>query len=319
MAKTLQEYIDWLDHQDRIWPKPPPPVPVKATPYLKPLDGIRAVTWSVYGTLLRISDGRLQFDDPQELRMQVALEKTIREFNMWHSMTRKPGEPWKQMYDQYKTLLEQKRMAATRHKGDVVEVDVREIWSTVVSRLEAKEYTYDRGFYGDRDELAEKIAYFFHASLQGVEAAPHALTTLSAVAQSDVTQTLLDDGQSFTFAQMLRALGEQGTLPPPGDLFSFECLTLSFQESVRKPSNTLFRNCLQRLEHSGISPSETVHVGSGLGDNLAVAGRLGMRTVLYAGDKLGFAATKEDVLNAELRPDRLITDLNQLREILQIG
>lgn len=302
-----------------MWPKPPDSVPVNATPYLKPLPGIRAVVWSVYGTLLRISEGRLQFDDPQELRMQVALDKTVREFNMWHSMTRKPGEPWKQMYQQYKSLLEQKQMTSTRHKGDVVEVDVREIWRTIVSRLEKKEYTYDRGFFGDRDELAEKIAYFFHASLQGVEAAPHALTTLSAISQSGLTQALLDDGQSFTLAQMLRAFGEQGTLPPPGDLFSFECLTLSFLEGVRKPSNTLFRICADRLRHAGISPEETIYVGSRLRDDLAVAGGLGLRTVLYAADKTGFHATKEDVQSAELRPDRLITDLNQLREILRIG
>ena len=54
-----------------------------------------------------------------------------------------------------------------------------------------------------------------------------------------------------------------------------------------------------------------------IGD-LAVAGRLGMRTILYAADQTGFDASKDDVQNAELRPDRLITDLNQLREILRI-
>lgn len=319
MAKTLQEYIDWLEHQNHIWPKPPPAVPVNARATLKPLGNIAAVVWSVYGTLLRISDGQLKFDDPLELRIQIAFDKTIKEFNMWHSMTRKPGEPWKQMYQQYKTLLEQKQMVGTRKKGDVVEVDVREIWSTIVSRLQKKEYTYDRASMGDRDALAEKIAYFFHASLQGVEASPHAAAVLSAVSQSRMLQTLLDDGQSFTFSQTLRALGEQGTLPSPGELFAFECLTFSFQEGVRKPSKTLFRTCLERLSRAGISPQETVYIGSRLRGDLAVARQMGMRTVLFAGDKTGFQATKEEVLDPELRPDRLITDLNQLRDILRIG
>ena len=26
--------------------------------------------------------------------MQIALQKTIEEFKMWHSMSRKPGQPW---------------------------------------------------------------------------------------------------------------------------------------------------------------------------------------------------------------------------------
>ena len=54
---TLQEYIEGLENRNLVWPQPPPIEPVKATPYIKPLSGIRAVTWSVYGTLLRIAEG----------------------------------------------------------------------------------------------------------------------------------------------------------------------------------------------------------------------------------------------------------------------
>ena len=318
MAKSLQEYIEWLDGRDTLWPKLSPAIPVKATPYLKPLTGISAVTWSIYGTLFRIADGRLLFDHPQELRMQVAFEKTIREFNMWHSMTRKPGEPWKQLYDQYKLLLEKNQLAGTKHMGDTIEIDVRTIWRTIVSRLEAKEYTYDRSFFGDRDELAEKIAYFFHANLQGTEAAFEAASTLAAVVESGRKQSLLADGQAFTLAQLLRALQGQATLPPPGDVFAFDCLTLSFQEGVRKPSKTIYRNCLARFEQAGISPGEILHVGSRLRDDLAIARQFGMRTALYAGDQNGFEADKQDVLDPSFRPDRLITSLGQIREILRI-
>ncbi|GAB4153285.1 MAG: hypothetical protein Tsb009_29650 [Planctomycetaceae bacterium] len=316
-AKSLLEYMEWLDSRDILWPQVPPPTPVKATPYLKPLQEIRAVTWSVYGTLVRISDGQLLFDVPQEIRMQVALEKTIREFNMWQSMTRKPGEPWKQMYDQYKTLLDQQRMSATKQKGETIEIDVREIWKTILSRLEAKEYRLDPEM-GDRDAAAEKIAYFFHANLQGVEASPHAAETVATIANSGFTQSLISDGQAFTLGQMLRALSKQVTLPPPGRLFSMNCLTFSFQEGVRKPSKRLFEAGLHRLENLGISPGEVMHVGSRLRDDLAIARQLGMKTVLYAGDQLGFQADKQDVQNPAYRPDRLITNLEQLEAILQL-
>ena len=58
MPQSLTEYAEWLDGRDHTWPVPPPVEPVKATPSARPLDGVAAVTWSVYGTLLRISDGR---------------------------------------------------------------------------------------------------------------------------------------------------------------------------------------------------------------------------------------------------------------------
>lgn len=319
MARTLQQYADWLDSRDLLWPKPPAPRPVKAKPTLKPLRGIRAVTWSVYGTLLRITDGRLLFDPPQQLRIQIALEKTIEEFNMWNSMYRTPGAPWEGMYRQYRKLLDDREMAGTAARGEFPEIRSAEVWQAIITRLQEKEYTWDEGEYGDTVEYAEKIAWYFHSMLQGVEPAAEALQTLTAIADAGLTQTLLADGQSFTMLHLLRALQAQGTLPPPGNLFATGCLTLSASEGVRKPSPSLYTNCLERLSREGIAPEEVLHVGTRLSDDLAVARRCGMRTVLVASDKLSLAARPAELKDRDLRPDRLITQLSQLRDILGIA
>ena len=320
MSKTLMEYADWLDERDElIWPFPPKIVPVKATPSIKPLPGIQAVTWSIYGTLLRISEGQLLFDHPGALPMQVALDKTIHEFNMWNSMTRKPGPPWQSLHDPYMRALDEYRMAGRQHKGDFPEVDSSGIWRKLLQRLQQKEYTYDEEFYGDLNELSDKMAYFFHANLQGVEAVPHALPALRAVVQSGVHQGLLADAQSFTMMQLLRALKRQGTLPSLADLFSVDCMTLSFQEGVRKPSVSLYRDCVERFKELGIAAERVLHIGSRVRDDLIFAKRAGMRTALYAGDQTSLQATKADMKNSNLKPDRLLTDLTQIRDVLSVG
>ena len=315
---TLQEYLEGLEDRNLVWPQPPPLEPVKATPYVKPLSGIRAVTWSVYGTLLRIADGRLLFDSPHPLSMQVALEKTIQEFNMWHSMSRKPGPPWEQLYSQYKRFLDEQQMAGCKIKGDFPEVDSTDIWDKLVCRLQKKEYEYDVAFYGDVKEFSLKVAYFFHANLQGIEASPHALQALQMAARSHLTQGLLADAQSFTLLQTLRALRKQGTLPALDSLFSANCVTLSFQEGVRKPSKSLYRKSLMRFQELGIAPQEILHVGTRLKDDLLAAKQEGMRTALYAADKVSMQATKEEIRDPKFQPDRLMTDLLQIREILSI-
>jgi FMN phosphatase YigB (HAD superfamily) len=317
MAKTLQEYADWLsEREDLRWPKPPALEIPKATAYLKPLSGIRAVAWNIYGTLLRIADGELLFEVPQELRMQIALEKVDAEFNMWNHMYRKPVAPWKYLHEQYRKILEKQRLAATKVKGDVPEVISSQVWRQIVARLEEKEYEYDADFYGDLDELSEKIAYFFHTSLQGLEASPHALRALQIVANGHVPQGLLADAQSFTLVQLLRCLSDQGKLPPLGDLFQFRLMVLSYQVGVRKPSKTLFQTFLQRAGDSGVSPNEILYISSRLDQDLAIAKESGMHTALYAGDKLSLRATKEEIGNPKLRPDRLLTDLAQIGELL---
>src|SRR5262245_33254890 len=139
MPKSILEYAGWLDERKLLWPQVPELVPPKATPYLKRLHGIRAVTWSVYGTLLRISEGRLLFMHPDALCMEVALDKTIHEFNMWNSMSRKPGAPWEYMFQQYKGLVETGQLAASRRSGEAPEIDAAHVWQVLIERLGKKD------------------------------------------------------------------------------------------------------------------------------------------------------------------------------------
>ncbi len=318
MPQTLMEFADWLDGQDHTWPVPPPAEPVKATAFAKPLEGIAAVTWSVYGTLLEISDGCLHLDHPQQVRMQVAMEKTIKAFNMWQSMSRKPGAPWQYLYEQYRECLELKQMTATGRTGNFPQVNSADLWQTLIGRLMQNEYEIDEEFYGDEDQFAEKVAFFFHQSLQGVAAANGAAGVLTAIANSSCRQTLLADAQPFTLVQLLRGLGRDATLPPLGELLDADAMTLSCQLGLRKPSPPLYQACLNRLAEDGIEPGEVLHIGSRLRDDLAVAKQLGMKIALYAGDSSSFKASQEEVRDPDMRPDRLLTELTQVLTVLGI-
>ncbi|HEY4262333.1 MAG TPA: HAD hydrolase-like protein [Schlesneria sp.] len=318
MAKSLLEYAEWLAERKLRWPAAPKIESAKATAYLKPLTGIRAITWNVYGTLLRITDGELLFQHPQAIRMEIALDKTIQEFNMWNSMTRKPGKPWEYMQQKYLNAVDELKMASSGRKGDATEVNSAHVWKKLLSMLDKKDYQYDTGLYGDMDELSEKVAYFFHSSLQGVEAAPGALPALQAVQVAGLRQALLTDAQPFTVVQLFRALLEQGAIPSPDVFFTPSLNTFSYKESVRKPSKTLYLRAVDRFVKAGIQPEQILHVSSKVHDDLAIAKSLGMRTALYASEKLGLQAAPEDLKDSATKPDRLITELTQIRDLLGV-
>ncbi len=318
MAKTLLEYAEWLAGRDDLrWPAAPEAVPSRAEPSVKPLPGIRAVTWNVYGTLLRITDGELLLMSDQQIRMQVALEKTIHEFNMWQSMSRKPGAPWEYMLAQYTDVLQELQLTGAAKKGDVTQVDSRWLWQKLISRLEQKEYQYDEEIFGDADEYAEKVAYFFHAVLQGVAAMDNAAKVVAAVADAGFAQGLLADGQSFTLVQLLRAFQEQTKLPPLGQLFTPGCVVLSYDLGIRKPSRTLFETAVEAFGQLGLAPEEVLYVSSRLRDDLAIARQVGFRTVLFVGDKRSVQATLDELKQPDVRPDRLLTELTQIRNLLE--
>ncbi len=318
MPKSLFEYADWLAERDLRWPAAPKAESAKATPYLKPITGIKAVTWNLYGTLLRIADGDLLFQHPQPVRMEIALDKTIQEFNMWNSMTRKPGKPWEYMQQKYLNVYDELKMASSGRKGDMTEVNSTHVWKKLLAMLDKKDYEYDTAFYGDMDELSAKVAYFFHSSLQGVEAAEGALAALLAIQAGGLRQSLLADAQPFSIVQLFRGLLTQGTIPRPDVLFPPSLNTFSYVEGVRKPSKTLFLRAVDRYVKIGIEPEQILHVSSRVHDDLAVAKSLGMRTALYAAEKLGLQAAAEELKDPAMKPDRLLTRLIDVREILGV-
>lgn len=316
MPLTLEQYVDYLDtRSDLAWPAPPEAERPNAKPHLVHLPDVRAVTWSVYGTLLAIPGGELLFEHPQQFMMDVALDKTIQEFKMWQAMTRKPGPPAEYMRAIYGNVLHELKFrptASQRHP----EVAADKLWQSIIKKLMTNEYVFDTGFYGSLNDYSRKVAYFFHASLQGTVCYPGAAAALRHVHQTLRFQGILADGQCFTPTQLARGLRTQDASAHLKDLVAAELHVLSWEQKARKPSERLFREMLSRLKERGIQAREVLHIGSHLNHDVAPARRLGMRAGLFAGDKASLQATPEQLKQSELRPDVLLTELEQVVEVV---
>lgn len=316
MPLTLAEYADLLDERDLIWPKVPAPRPLKARPSIAPLPGIRVVLWDVYGTLLRTADGGFTLFPEPEVRLQVALEKTIHEFNMWNSMYRKPGPPWMSMINQYRDYVERLAMVATKRRGDLTDVNSVFVWQAIVDRLFDKEYVYEADTLGDEEELSLKVAYFFHRNLQATEARAGAWRAISQLNECGLQQGVLADGQPFTMTQLTAGLVEQGLAAPIYKYFPSGRNVLSYQMGIRKPSRSLFDQAVARLADTDVDPSEILHVSCRLKTDLVPAKAAGMKTALLASEKTGLEAPPEFIKDPQTRPDRLMTDITQITSIV---
>ena len=93
-------------------------------------------------------------------------------------------------------------------------------------------------------------------------------------------------------------------------------VVLSCDVRGRKPSERLYRQALTALQEKGVGPAEVLHIGSRIVQDLATARRLGMRTALFAGDKTSLQATPEQLKEPASRPDVLLTELEQITEVL---
>jgi len=310
MALTLEQYVlDFLDTRGLPWPAMPKVDPPKAKPHLSPLP-VKAVLWNVYGTLLAIPTGEVQFEAALDFVTDAALDKTIKEFKMWQSMSRKPGAPSAYMKELYRKAYDILKLTGGG------EVAAEKVWEDIVNKLIKNEYAFDASTYGPISEYVRKIAYFYHASIQGTGCYAGAAEALRVVADSGRRQGLLGDGQCFTAPQLFRGLRAQdagfdlnAAIPP-------DLRTLSVDHRVRKPSGELFEAAVAALAKRGVKASETLHVGSSIPRDIAPAKKAGMRTALFAGDKASLVATPEQLKDTATRPDVLLTELTQIAEVL---
>src|SRR6516162_8726146 len=177
MALTLLQYANYLDTRDLSWPSPSEIKRPKAKPCLTRLPEVKAITWSVYGTLLAINGGELWFEHPDKFVMDIALDKTVQEFKMWNAMSRKPGQPADYLKQVYRQILTAQRMLPSpkeRHPETLAD----HVWEAFIKKLLQNDYTFDAGFYGALNEFSRKVAYFFHTSIQGTTCYPGAAPAL---------------------------------------------------------------------------------------------------------------------------------------------
>ncbi len=103
------------------------------------------------------------------------------------------------------------------------------------------------------------------------------------------------------------------------EYFDPDLTVMSYTLLKAKPDLSLFRPVLEALgDKYGIRPEQVVFVGNDMYKDLYPASKLGIKTVLFAGDKRSLRLREEiDEVNG-LTPDAVITELHQLEQILAI-
>ncbi len=99
MPLTLEKYAELLDNRGEPRPAGPDPIPFeKVKPAIPRLLGLKAIILGGFGTSMLIQGGESLLLPTDPIQLKIALEKTIKEFKMWASMSRKPASPlntWK--------------------------------------------------------------------------------------------------------------------------------------------------------------------------------------------------------------------------------
>src|SRR4029079_19699199 len=124
-----------------------------------------------------------------------------------------------------KVLAEQRLTPSPGEKYPETLAD--KVWDAILKKRLQKDYNIYAGFCASLNAYCKKIAYFFHASLQGTACQEGAAAALEHIHSCRLRQGLIADAQCFTLVQLERGLKQQGCATPVRELFPDELRALS--------------------------------------------------------------------------------------------
>ena len=305
--------------------QPLKPIPTGQDNSLRPLPGIRAVLFDIYGTLFVSGSGDIGTTTESARGRAVGeafcemFEKeqgdAMDAFSAFAGVQEKLGQP-----DERAALVDAVGRAVVGRFVDAIqgdhsrkraagvefpEVDIVDIWRNVVATLAGAE-TAGSGI--DFEQLAVR----YELLTNPVWPMPGLAETLDRLSAADRLLGIISNAQFYTpllFPALLdRSLDDLA--------FDPEMQYYSYRFGEAKPGETLYRHAVSGLAAHGITPAEALYVGNDMLNDITPASRCGFRTALFAGDRRSLRLREDDDRVAGVLPDLVVTDLATLPDCI---
>jgi putative hydrolase of the HAD superfamily len=282
----------------RVCSRPLKARPALRRPLLRPLPGVRAVLFDIYGTLFISASGEVGSRRGRAAALRRAFSAC--------GLPLPPAGSRRAARLLPELILAEHR--EQRAKGyEFPEVEIRLVFRRLVERLRGK------GMAPLPEAVdEERLSLEYELTVNPAWPMPGAGSTLQALKERGYRLGLLSNAQFYTPFLFPALLGYR--LEELG--FESRLCAWSYRSRQAKPSLALFEEVTEALEGEGIRPADTLAVGNDRLNDVWPASRLGLRTALFAGDRRSYRPRPTDPRLAGLSPDLVLTSLAQLLEAL---
>jgi len=291
-----------LSQRIRALCQPLAPQPTGQAARLPRLDGVRAVLFDVYGTLLVSGSGDVGTAAATDSATALVAALAGADCPAASADAGPAGVA---------ALGEAVRERHARARADGVdwpEVEIRDVWRTVLDRLAAD------GLVGAAAaaDCVEPLAVEYECRVNPTWPMPDVVATLKLLRTRGVRLGIVSNAQFYT-PLLFEALLDGA---PEALGFAPALCSWSYRVGAGKPSLRMFEAPLRVLAADGIMAGETLYVGNDMRNDVWTAARAGCRTALYAGDRRSLRLREDDPDVAGCAPDAVLTDLRSLGEVL---
>jgi putative hydrolase of the HAD superfamily len=285
------------------------PIGTKALVNLDPLEGIEAVIFDIYGTLLISASGDIGC---QSLKGNIAL-KSFRNAGLKWETDLSEDALGLAIIKEYDAQIRMWHSEAKSRAIPQPEVDIVVIWKKCLAVLKNSHSVIVTR--KDESELDHRdLAMHFEVCNNAVYPMPDMEATLSKLSKQGCQLGIVSNAQFFTPMILNHFMGAplENKLP----YFHADLQIYSYELGRAKPDRYLYDVLSEKLKTFDLAPQKSLYVGNDMLNDIYPAQQAGFQTVLFAGDQRSLRMRSDDPRCKDLKPDRIITSLDQIPTIL---
>ncbi len=296
---------NWVKHLEEQLPEP-----TDTEPRLTDLSQVRAVVFDIYGTLLISASGDI---DQAEISTGN-LNRALKESNYMLLKNGDSKASLKYLLTCFTDIIRRHHYRQKNAGREFPEVDIRQVWEDLLD-LGVREKIIAQCGECDPDRLT----IIFELLSNKVYPMPGMKEIVKALHARDLALGIVSNAQFYTPVVMNYFLSGEIEEREKIDYFDPDLTVMSYTLLKAKPDRSLFTPVLEALHKKyGIAPEEAVMVGNDMYKDIYPAHDLGMKTILFAGDRRSLRLRKDKPEVKDLEPDAVITELKQLKQIFKL-
>ena len=280
---------------------PMQPRPTDTPARLRPVTGIRAVAFDVYGTLLISAAGELLGGSDAPCGAAANAREAIVVAGIALPAEAAGGLAAGGLAADLTAEVDRRRAVAQAAGVRHPDPDIRDAWCAVLRDVGASPTPAQIERLAVEFELRANPTWPMAGALACLRAV-HGRAALGIVSNAQFyTPLILDEQFGASFRELV---------PEHRRLWSY-------QHGRAKPGTELFELAAERFAAAGIRRSECLFVGNDMRNDVWAAAACGWRTALFAGDARSLRLRADDERCRGLQPDLIITALAQLPPLLR--
>ena len=286
------------------------PIPTAEKPRLVKLDNIKAVIFDIYGTLLVSSSGDINQAEISGNNLKRALRVANAQFT--NPAMEQDDKLIADLLATFVKLIHRHQDHLREQGTPFPEVDIRKVWEDLF-----KYATENNIINTSPNTDLTKLTFAFELLSNKVWPMPGMKKTIEHFHQKGLPLGIVSNAQFYTPIMMnyflTKTVADADTIP----YFDPELTVFSYKLLMAKPDTSIFQPMLKNLKTKyNISPEQSVFIGNDMYKDIYPASKMGMKTIFFAGDKRSLRLREDQEEVKGLKPDAVITKVEQLKQII---